>query len=238
MAKEVRPCASVSPPSRPSQSPPPPLLTALAARRSGSGDRGAAGVAAFEGDVLRQDRRRRRADDGKGPTGVPARGRSARDGGVGASNARPARRARPPARRAARARPGHVRLGRLVAAVPPRPGGASPAARRRRSLRRVDESRARPLPAHPSACGRRDRRPGDVDGVRARTADARPGAGDEIDRQLRRAAGRHAHRDRGEAQDDRACTRRRQQPRVREPRRRGSEAPPARSRSRPGLRSS
>ena len=132
---------------------------------------------------------------------------------------------------------GSLRLGRLVASVSPRPRGASPAARRRRPLRRLDESRARPFPAHSPACRRRDRRPGDVDGVRARTAYAGPGAGDEVDHQLHRAAGRHAHRDRGEAQDDRACARRRQRPRVREPRRRGSEAPSARvRRSRSGRR--
>ena len=42
---------------------------------------------------------------------------------------------------------GSLRLGRLVAPVSPRPRGASPAARRRRPLRRLDESGARPFPA-------------------------------------------------------------------------------------------
>ena len=197
--------------------------------RPGSRDRGAAGLAPLEGDVLRQDRRARRADDGEGPALVPARGRVARDGGAGASNARPARRARPAARRAARARPGNLRLGRLVAAVPARPGGTSSPARRRRSLRRVDEGRPRPLPAHAPPRRRRDRRAGDAHGIRARPAHARPGAGDAdvLDDQLRRAAGRHAHGDRREAQDDRPGARRRERHRVREPRRRGREAAPA-----------
>ena len=158
--------------------------------RARSRDRGAAGVAALEGDVLRQDRRARRADDGEGPARVPARRRAARHRGAGASNARRARRARPTARRAPRARPGHLRLGRLVAPVPPRPRGAPPAARRRRSLRRVDEGGARPLPAHPPPRGRRDRRPGDADGLRARPAHAGAGEADgddPVDDQLRRA---------------------------------------------------
>ena len=156
------------------------------------------------------------------------RARAAGHRGAGASNARRARSARATARCAPHARPGHLRLGRLVTAVPPRPGGAPPAARRRRSLRRVDEGGAGPLPAHPPARGRRDRRPGDADGVRARPAHAGAGEPTTDDGQLRRQARRHAHRDRREAQDDRARTCRGQRPRVREPRRRGRQAPPAR----------
>ena len=188
MAKEVRPCASVSPPSQPSPSQQATAPAAIAAGGPDCRGRGAAGVAAVEGDILWQNRRRRRPDDGERPAGVPACGRFARDGGVGASNARPARRARPPAHRAAGARPGHLRLGRVVAPVPPRPGGASPAARRRRPLRRLDQSRPRAFPAHAQACGRRYRRAGDAHRVRAPPPHARLGAGDAIDRELHRAA--------------------------------------------------
>ena len=161
------------------------------ARRGQPGprDRGAAGLAALEGDVLRQDRRARRADDGEGPARVPARRPTAGDGGAGASNARTARSARPAADCAPRARTGNLRLGRLVAAVPARASRTPAPARRRRPLRRLDQGRTAPLSAHARTFTGRDRRPRDPDGLRSRAPHAGADEGDEVDHdQLRRAS--------------------------------------------------
>ena len=204
-------------------------------------DRGAAGVAALEGDVLRQDRRARRTDDGEGPAGVPARRALPVTGELGPrTRAELGALGRPlDARRVLvqgtygwdvsslqflLARAGHLRLLDVDGHF-----GASTKAglvRFQRTRRLAVDGIAGP--ATLTAFGRGRRTP----------VLTKPTAPTSSTISYVVKAGRHAHGDRRQAQDDRPGGRRGQRPRVGEPRRRGRQAPPVRARSRPGRLSS
>ena len=193
----------------------------LGARRGRprSRDRGAPGVAALEGDVLRHDRRPRRPDDGQGP----AARSSARPGFRSPASSAPrtraaARCARPAARRAPRAR-ARVRTAgtsRRCSSCSRAPAicacSTSTATSARRRRRRSSASSAPAAsavdgvagPATLTAFGHGRRAPV----LTQATATAIAGL-------VRRAPRRHADRDRREAQDDRARAGQGERPRSR-----------------------
>ena len=199
-------------------------------RRAGSRDRGAAGVAALEGDVLRQDRRPRRPDDGEGPARVPARRRAAGDRGAGAANARSSS-----ARSAGRSSRAACSSRAPTAGTSPRCSSCSPG----RGISGCSTSTATSAPRRRPACSASSARAGSRSTgspARRRSRPSATGGATPVLTQATSSAVSYVVRPgdtlteiAAEAQDDRARARRRKRPRVGEPRRRGREAPSARS---------